>query len=84
MSRVLQDEELEKLNQYKRDFEWFQESFNEILNEYTKKFIAIRNQTIVDNDNNSSQLLERLKEKYNDLSPFVIEYVDKQKLAHIL
>ena len=26
MSRVLHDEELEKLNQYKRDFEWFQES----------------------------------------------------------
>jgi Family of unknown function (DUF5678) len=80
----MHDEELEKLNQYKRDFEWFQESFNEILTEFTKKFIAIRDQAIVDNDNNSSQLLERLKEKYNDISPFLIEYVDKRKLAHVL
>ena len=84
MSRVTHDEELERLDQYKRDFEWFQESFNEILNEFTKKFIAIRDQAIVDNDNNSSQLLDRLKEKYNDLSPFLIEYVDKRKLAHVL
>jgi hypothetical protein len=84
LSRVTHDEELERLDQYKRDFEWFQESFNEILNEFTKKFIAIRDQAIVDNDNNSSQLLDRLKEKYNDLSPFLIEYVDKRKLAHVL
>jgi|GEM_PF-1789130 Family of unknown function (DUF5678) len=77
-------EELETLKQYRKDFEWFQASFDELLNEYSRKFIAILNQAVIDYDKNSTQLLERLKENYNDISPILVEYVDRRRLAHIL
>jgi hypothetical protein len=75
--------ELERLERYKRDFEWFQASFNEILNEYAKKFVAIKDQEIVDNDNDSTSLLKRLK-RDQDIRQYLIEYVDKHKLPHVL
>jgi Family of unknown function (DUF5678) len=88
MPELLLQNELEKLKRFERNSEWFQSHYEELWREYKDEYIAIDIETNstgpVDHDKNYETLIKRLREKYGDLSSFVIEPVYEQRPIDIL
>jgi len=66
------------------NFTYFHENYDDMKETYPDSFVAIYEKKVVDHDEDIEALFKRLKEKYDDLSTFVIEYVSTQKVELLL
>ena len=88
MPEIILQNELEKFKKFKRNSEWFQNHYEELKDKYKDEYVAIDIETNtmdpVDHDKDYETLIKRLREKYGDLSFFVIEPVYEERPVDIL
>jgi Family of unknown function (DUF5678) len=81
---VEKKEQLEKLKNFKSDVDWFQDNYESLKDQYKGQYVAIKNKTLLDHDNDADKLLERLSENYGDISSFVVEHIDENKYVYVM
>jgi len=66
-----------------KNWSWFMEHYEELVEKFDGEFVAIYQQRVVDHDKNLRSLMKRIRKKY-PLSRVLVEFVSKEKLALIL
>ena len=84
MPEMVLQNELERLKRFDYNLKWFQLHYDELKERYRGEYVAITNEEPVDHDRDIQALINRLREKYGDISYFVIELVHEQQLAYIV
>ena len=77
-------EEIRKLRKFDEDLEWFQRNYEKLKKEYKGEYVAVKNRKIIDHDKDARMLLGRLKQKYNNISSLVVEYISEHKVEYVL
>jgi hypothetical protein len=70
---------LEELKAGTKDLEWFSKNFSDIKKKYPKKFVAIKDQSIVVAASKLDTLIKLLKEKFGNPNDFLIDFVPDDK-----
>lgn len=76
--------ELKKLRRFDKDLLWFQENYETLKEQYKGEYVAVKNKRIIDHNPDLTTLLDRLKEKDEDPSSLVIEFISEKKVQLIL
>ena len=84
MPELIHNKEIEKLKQFKKDFDWFQNNYLDLKKNHIGKYVAILNETLIDNDKSLNKLMSRLKKKYEDTNSIVVEHINEKKEIYIL
>ncbi|MGC1932274.1 MAG: DUF5678 domain-containing protein [Candidatus Nitrosopolaris sp.] len=88
MPEMILQNELEKLQQFEKNSEWFQNHYEELRDKYKDQYVAInlgiKNVNPLDHDRDYERLINRLRENYGDLGAFVIELVYEQRPIDVL
>jgi hypothetical protein len=70
-------------DEYERNWSWFMEHYEELVERFDGEFVAIYQQRIVDHDKDIASLMKRIRKKY-PLSQVLVEFVSKEKLSFII
>jgi len=84
MPKLIYNKELEKLKQFKKDVEWFQNNYTKLKKSYKNQYAAIKDETLLDHDKDLNLLINRLKTKYEDTNSIVVEYINGKKEVYVL
>jgi hypothetical protein len=84
MPKLIHNKEIEKLKQFKKDFDWFQNNYSDLKKKHIGEYVAILNETLIDNDKSLNKLMSRLKKKYEDTNSIVVEHINEKKEIFIL
>jgi 2-oxoglutarate dehydrogenase complex dehydrogenase (E1) component-like enzyme len=84
MPELIHNKDIEKLKQFKKDFDWFQNNYSDLKKNHIREYVAILNETLIDNDKSLNKLMSRLKKKYKDTNSIVVEYINEKKEIYIL
>jgi hypothetical protein len=83
-SIVIDNNELEQLREYDKDFDYFNDNYDEFYRKYRNEFVAVKNRRIF-NHKNPLNLLEILYENNVDPVHTIIEFIkDKRNSASLL
>jgi hypothetical protein len=63
----------------REDMNWFNSHAAELKNTYGEKFVAFKDQRIIESDSDMNRLMEKLKRKNIDTSKVIVEFVTKVK-----
>jgi hypothetical protein len=63
--------------------EWFLRNYDELVEKYDGKFVAVYERRVVDCDESLDRLIERCSDRY-PLERVIIEYVSKEKPLLVL
>jgi hypothetical protein len=70
-------------DEYERNWSWFIEHYEELVERFDGEFVAIYHQRVVDHDEDIASLMKRIRKKY-PLGQVLVEFVSKEKLAFII
>ncbi len=70
---------VEMLVSGKKDLAWFQSNLDRLILEYNNRFIAFRDEQVIDSDPDLETLMAKLKKKRVDTSNVLIEFVSDVK-----
>ncbi len=76
--------DIEKLKQFKKDFDWFQNNYSDLKKKHIGEYVAILNETLIDNDRSLNKLISRLKKQYEDTNSIVVEHINERKEIYVL
>ena len=68
---------LDTLNKTEGNLDYLKENYNIFKEKYNNKFIAIKDKKIIAVESNIKKLIKDLKEKGENLSEIVIEFISK-------
>lgn len=66
-----------------KDMEWFLRNYDNLVERYDGKFVAVYERRVVDCDENLDRLIERVSDRY-PLERLIIEYVSREKPLLVL
>jgi hypothetical protein len=84
MSEIILEKELEKLKKFNKDLNWFQDNYAKLKEKHKGNYLAIKDEKVIDHDNNVDRLLERLKEKYEDTTSIVVEHINEHRYIYAM
>ena len=70
-------------DEHDRNWSWFREHYDELVEKFDEEFVAIYEQKVIDHDKDISALMERVRERYGSKHVFV-DFVSREKLTLIL
>ena len=70
-------------DEYERNWSWFIEHYEELVERFDGEFVAVYQQRVVDHDEDIASLMKRIRKKC-PLSQVLVEFVSKEKLAFII
>lgn len=77
--------QLEKLELYSRNANWFLKNLDRLRSLYPDRYVAVYNQEVIDSDPDEGRLEARLRERgANLLAVSVIEYVSSKQPCMLL
>jgi C-terminal processing protease CtpA/Prc len=60
-----QQEDIDKLDKFNKNFQWFSDHYNELHTKYKGEYIAINDSEVIDHDLDYEQLItSRLKQRF--------------------
>lgn len=77
-------EELKCLSELNKNSKWISSVYEEIRKKYAGKFIAVKNSSVIDSDDNVGELLSRLHMTGENLDCITVEFVPPHGLLLIL
>jgi hypothetical protein len=81
---VIDNDELEQLREYDKDFDYFNDNYDELYRKHRNEFVAVKNRRIF-NHKNPLGLLEILNENNVDPVHTIIEFIkDKRNSTSLL
>jgi hypothetical protein len=84
MPKLLHNKEIEKLKQFKKDFDWFQNNYADLKKKYVGEYVAIYNEDLIAHDKSLNKLITKLKEEYEDTNSIVVEHINEKKEIYVL
>jgi len=69
--------------EHDENWSWFEKHYDDLVEKFDGKFVAIYKQRVVDHDKEMSKLMKRIESKYPPDCVFV-EFVSREKLTMIL
>ncbi len=81
-SIAVDDKEFERLIEYDKDFDYFNDNYDELYRKFRNEFVAVKNQRIY-NDKNPLILLEILNENNVDPVHTVIEFIKDKEITYL-
>ena len=63
---------------------WFQKNYEKLRERYAGQYVAVNESKVVMHDENAKALIKKLRDRYRDIGPFVVEFVSKEKIELIL
>jgi hypothetical protein len=72
MSNILDEE---RAREFAEDVKWLHSNYNDLINTFNGQFVAIRNKTIIDHDENIDRLKEKLKQKGVETATILVEFI---------
>ncbi len=57
------------------DWDWITSNYNQLLSDYSDKWIAVKDKKVVDSDPDQESLLQKLREKYGTALDFAKEFI---------
>jgi len=84
MPELVLTPELRKLRRFDRDLAWFQSHYDDLKKKYKGEYVAVKDRMVIDHDENLTALFDRLKEKREDISSLVVEFISEEKVEYIL
>jgi hypothetical protein len=82
LSGLLQNDDLNALERFKIDLQWFEKNYRELKDKCDKQFVAILHENVVKSSRDSLELKRQLKEEYGNLNQFLIRYVGDIKMTY--
>jgi hypothetical protein len=61
------------------DLNWYNSNLDNLKNKYNNKFIAFKNQEVLDSDSKLDNLMTKLKDKKIDTSSIFIKFISQVK-----
>lgn len=65
----------QELDQLDKDTKWLRTQYNELLKKFNERFVAIKNENIIDDDININELKDKLAKKDMELSDVLVEFI---------
>ncbi len=76
--------EIQLMEQLERDNEWFKSEFDELQEKYQKKFVAIKNEKILESRSNFQELIENLERKKENPAVILIKFIHEKGTSVII
>jgi hypothetical protein len=80
----MESEYVRWMKEFERNQSWFINNFENILREYSEKFVAVWNQRVIDADTDLEKLSKSVKERTRSAKGVYIGYVSDKPLEMIL
>lgn len=80
----MESEYVRWMKEFERNQRWFINNFENILREYSEKFVAVWNQRVIDADTDLEKLSKSVKERTRSAKGVYIGYVSDKPLEMIL
>ena len=80
-SIVVDNDDLEQIREYDKDFDYFNDNYDELYRKHRNEFVAVKNRRIF-NHKNPLRLLEILNENNVDPVHTIIEFIKDKKIQH--
>jgi hypothetical protein len=84
MSELFSPETDEMGKKFDENYKWFIENYEKIKKDFTDKIVAIDNNNIVESGDDIKSILNKLKQKYDDIRHIVIQYINKENYVTLL
>ena len=81
---VLTSEQKADFRRFEKNMKWFQSNYEKLRCEYAGEYVAVNRDRIAAHDKDARALIKRLREQYEDIGVFVIEFVSEDKMELIL
>ena len=76
-----QQENIDKLEEFNKNFRWFRDHYNDLYAKYNGEYIAIKDSKVMDHDVNYERLItNKLKQRFGNLNTFFIQKIYKNEL----
>jgi uncharacterized protein with gpF-like domain len=66
-----------------KNIQWLYNNLDKLREKYGGNYVLIKNKKIIDNDKSYKRLLKRVK-KREDMDQYLIHYIDKEPIIHLL
>jgi hypothetical protein len=70
-------------DEHDKNWYWFREHYDELVEKFDGEFVAIHEQMVVDHDKEIGPLMERIRKNYSP-KQVLVDFVSREKLALIL
>jgi len=77
-------EELKLLTRFQKDSEWFNSNFDELQCNYENRFIAIKDENVLDSAPDFQKLLRLLSRKRENLAFILIKFIHEKGTSVII
>jgi hypothetical protein len=74
---------MDRLSKYSRDYNWIKDNHSELLKEYPRKYIAVRNRKVLYHGETMKELIDRMQVRSEDPSEFAIEFLTDEKCTFL-
>lgn len=74
---------MERLMLYSRDYNWIMGHYAELVKEYPRMYIAVRNKKVLYHVETMKKLIDRMKAKSEDPSGFAVAFLTEEKCSFL-
>jgi len=73
-----------ELRKFDKNMKWFQDNYERLRESHADEYVAVNNEEVVMHNKDVRILIKELRNQYEDIGAFVIEFVTKEKYELIL
>ena len=81
---ILVSKQKKEFSRFEKNMKWFQKNYEKLRELYSGEYVAVDNNEVLMHNEDARTLINLLREKYEDIGAFVIEFVSKEKFELIL
>jgi hypothetical protein len=72
------------LREFRENAEWIAQQREALREKYPNRYIAVRRRQVVEDDEDLSELLRKIREKYGEADDIAIDYISLQRIKLLL
>lgn len=73
--------ELQVLESYIEDSRWLMENYDDIKKDYAEKYVAVKDNQVIETDENANRLLDKLRATNADICSVLVEFIPPEDLT---
>jgi len=81
---VLVSKQKKEFSRFEKNMKWFQNNYEKLREFYAGEYVAVNDGKVVMHNKDARALINSLRDEYEAIGAFVIEFVSKEKLELIL
>jgi hypothetical protein len=81
---ILMSRQKKEFRVFEKNTKWFQDNYEKLREQFSGEYVAVNNSQVVMHDKDARTLINKLRQQYDDVGVFVVEFVSKEKVELIL